>query len=311
MRTRSWLSIMVLALVSGAVRAQQDPMYTMYMWNTLSVNPGYAGSADLFTITGLARQQWVGLDGAPSTQTLTAHTPLPIQSLGLGLSVVHDKVGPVNNTLLFGDFAYRIKMNQRGARLAFGLKAGVDLFQVGLSGLQNIDSNDPLFGQDLKAKTKPNFGFGLYYWGKKGYIGLSAPKLIEYDRYQLNTATDVLNVLRQQRHYFLIAGYVFSLGRDVKFRPSILVKAVQGAPIEGDLTAMFLLREKLWLGAAYRSGDSMSALIAYQISDQFKVGYAHDFTMTALRSYHNGTHELMLSYDLRFNKEKTLSPRYF
>ncbi|MBK9760424.1 MAG: type IX secretion system membrane protein PorP/SprF [Flavobacteriales bacterium] len=310
MRPYRCLPILLALLLVGSASAQQDPMYTMYMWNTLSVNPGYAGSADLFTVTGLARQQWVGLDGAPSTQTLTAHTPLRMESLGVGLSVVHDKVGPVNNTLAFADIAYRIRVNER-ARLAFGLKAGVDLFQVNLGGIQNVDANDPLFGQDLQAKAKPNFGFGMYYWTKKGYIGLSAPKLIEHDRIEVDGATDVVSAIRQQRHYFLIAGYVFDLGRDVKFRPSVLVKAVEGAPIQLDVSAMFLLREKFWLGVAHRSGDSFSALIAYQINDQFKVGYAYDFSTTALRSYHSGSHELMLSYDLRFNKEKTLSPRYF
>jgi type IX secretion system PorP/SprF family membrane protein len=310
MRT-SYLKTIAAALVlSGTAQAQQDPMYTMYMWNTLSVNPGYAGSADLLTITGLARQQWVGLDGAPSTQTLTAHTPLPNEKLGLGLSVVHDQVGPVNNTVAFADFAYRIKVNEK-ARLAFGLKAGVDIMQLRLANLQNVDGNDPMFGQDVTAKARPNFGFGMYYWTRKGYIGLSAPKLLEHDRFDVQSSGDVLGALRQRRHYFLIAGYVFKLGEDVKFRPSVLAKAVEGAPLEGDISAMFLLREKLWLGAAYRTGDSMNAILAYQVTDQFKIGYAHDFTLTELRSYHSGTHELMLSYDLRFNKDRTLSPRYF
>ena len=309
MRIHRW-SPLLLFFVAIMARAQQDPMYTMYMWNTLAVNPGYAGSADLFTVTGLARQQWVGLAGAPSTQTLTAHTPLPMESLGVGLSLVHDQVGPVNNTLASVDVAYRIRLTDR-SRLAFGLKAGVDLMQLKLGGLQNVDANDPLFGADINAKAKPNFGFGLYYWNAKGYLGLSAPKLLEHERFETDAATTVVSAVRQRRHYFLIGGYVFDLGPDVKFRPSFLVKAVEGAPISLDLSAMFLLREKLWLGAAYRNQDAFSALIAYQISDQFKVGYAHDFTTTELRSYHSGTHELMLSYDLRFNKEKTLSPRYF
>jgi len=235
---------------------------------------------------------------------------LPMESLGVGLSLVHDQVGPVNNTLASVDVAYRIRLTDR-SRLAFGLKAGVDLMQLKLGGLQNVDANDPLFGADINAKAKPNFGFGLYYWNAKGYLGLSAPKLLEHERFETDAATTVVSAVRQRRHYFLIGGYVFDLGPDVKFRPSFLVKAVEGAPISLDLSAMFLLREKLWLGAAYRNQDAFSALIAYQISDQFKVGYAHDFTTTELRSYHSGTHELMLSYDLRFNKEKTLSPRYF
>ena len=309
MRIHRWSPILLM-FVAHMASAQQDPMYTMYMWNTLAVNPGYAGSADLFTVTGLARQQWVGLSGAPSTQTLTAHTPLPMESLGVGLSVVHDQVGPVNNSLAFADIAYRIRVTEK-SRLAFGLKAGMDLMQLKLGSVQNVDVNDPLFGQNITSKARPNFGFGLYYWNAKGYIGLSVPKLLEHERFETDAANTVVSAVRQRRHYFLIGGYVFDLGRDVKFRPSFLLKAVEGAPISLDLSAMFLLREKLWLGGAYRDQDAFSALIAYQINDQFKVGYAHDFTTTALRSYHSGTHELMLSYDLRFNKEKTLSPRYF
>lgn len=290
--------------------AQQDPMYTMYMWNTLSVNPGYAGSADLFTVTGLMRQQWVGLDGAPSTQTLTAHTPLNEPSLGVGLSVVHDQVGPVNNTLVFADVAYRLHVTE-SSRLAFGLKVGIDMFQADLTGLQNVDVNDQLFQQNVSSSTKANFGFGLYYWNEKGYIGLSAPKLIEQERLSVDGVAETVSAIEQRRHYFLIAGYVFSLSRDVKFRPSTLIKAVEGAPLQIDLSALFLLREKLWLGAAYRAGDSMDAILAYQITDQLKAGYAYDFGLSELQDHHGGSHELMLSYDLRFNKEKTLSPRYF
>jgi type IX secretion system PorP/SprF family membrane protein len=290
--------------------AQQDPMYTMYMWNTSSVNPGYAGSADLFTVTGLMRQQWVGLDGAPNTQTLTAHTPLKEPSLGVGLSVVHDQVGPVNNTLIFADVAYRMQVTE-SARLAFGLKAGIDMFQADLTGLQNVDANDQLFQQNVSSSTKPNFGFGLYYWSRKGYLGLSAPKLIEHDRLSVDGTAGTVDAVQQRRHYFLIAGYVFTLSRDVKLRPSTLIKVVEGAPLQIDLSALFLLREKLWLGAAYRSGDSMDAIIAYQITDQLKAGYAYDLGLSELKGHHGGSHELMLSYDLRFNQEKTLSPRYF
>lgn len=304
------LALAALLLLTQAARAQQDPMYTMYFWNTMAVNPGYAGSADLFTVSALARQQWVGLDGAPSTQTLTLHSPLPNQSLAVGLSAVHDKVGPVDNTIVYGDFAYRIRVSEN-ARLAFGLKAGVDMMQVQLSSLQNVDASDPLFAQDLANKAKPNFGFGLFYFTSKGYFGLSAPKLIEQERLQVQGNTDVITGITQRRHYFLIAGYVFDLGRSVKFRPSTLVKAVEGAPLSIDLTAMFLLNERLWLGAAYRHEASMSAIAAYNITDQLRAGYAYDFTTGELRTQQSGSHEIMLSYDLRFNKDKTLSPRYF
>ncbi|MFZ1686227.1 MAG: type IX secretion system membrane protein PorP/SprF [Flavobacteriales bacterium] len=300
-------SVLMASLVT---RAQQDPMYTMYMWNSLSVNPGYAGSSDLLTITGLARQQWVGLDGAPKTQTLTLHSPLHNNSLGVGFTAVHDEVGPINNTLLFADFAYRIRVTQN-ARLAFGLKAGVDLFHADLASVPGTDANDPLFQQNISSSTKPNFGFGVYYWSPKGYLGIGAPKLVQHDMLGVDDGTVTVNAITQKRHYFLSGGYVFTLSPAVKFRPSFLVKAVDGAPLNIDLTANFLLAERLWLGVAYRNEDSMSGIVAYNITEQFRAGYAYDFTLTALRSEQSGTHELMLQYDLRFNKEKALSPRYF
>ncbi|MEO8066576.1 MAG: type IX secretion system membrane protein PorP/SprF [Flavobacteriales bacterium] len=307
---RSFILVAAVLFGGSFASAQQDPMYTMYMWNTLSVNPAYAGSSDLLTITGLARQQWVGLDGAPSTQTLTLHSPLPQNALGVGLSVVHDEVGPINNTLLFADLAYRIHVTQN-ARLAFGLKAGVDLFHADLASVPGTDASDPLFQQNVSSSAKPNFGFGVYYWSAKGYLGISAPKLIQHDLLDVDNGTTTVNAITQKRHWFVIGGYVFTLSPAVKFRPSFLVKAVDGAPLSIDITANFLLAERLWLGIAYRNEDSISGIVAYNITEQFRAGYAYDFTLTALRSQQGGTHELMLQYDFRFNKEKTLSPRYF
>lgn len=296
------------ALLTAAY-AQQDPMYTQYMWNTLSVNPAYAGSADLFTASALMRKQWVGLEGAPTTQTLSAHSPLPTKSLGLGLSVVNDRVGPVRNTQVFTDLAYRIRINRK-ARLAFGIKAGVELFQADLQGLQNVDTDDPYLQRNIAGKARPNFGFGAYYWGAKGYIGLSAPKLLRNTWLRSDDGIG-LTALEQQRHFFLIAGHVLDLGPDVKLRPSVLLKVVQGAPAQVDLSALLLLRERFWIGGAYRLGDSMDAIVAYQVTDQLRVGYAYDLTLTRLRTYHSGSHELMLTYDLRFDKNRMMSPRYF
>ena len=282
------LILIAAVLMAGiAARAQQDPMYTMYMWNTLSVNPGYAGSSDLFTITGLARQQWVGLDGAPKTQTLTLHSPLRNNALGVGFTAVHDEVGPINNTLLFADFAYRVRVTE-GARLAFGLKAGVDLFSADLASVPGTDASDPLFQQNIGSSTKPNFGFGVYYWSKKGYLGISAPKLLQHDLLGVDVGTVTVNAITQKRHYFVTGGYVFTLSPAVKFRPSFLVKAVDGAPLSLDLTANFLLAERLWLGVAYRNEDSMSGIIAYNITEQLRAGYAYDFTLTPLKTQQSG-----------------------
>jgi type IX secretion system PorP/SprF family membrane protein len=304
------LSALAGGLLTLSAMAQQDPMYTMYMWNTMAVNPGYAGSAGMMTVSALARQQWTGLQGAPSTQTFVVHTPLKDPSMGIGMSIVNDKIGPVHNTGMYADFAYRIKTTKR-ARLAFGLKAGADLYQADLTGVENRNVDDPSFSQNVTGKIRPNFGFGLYYWSKMGYVGLSTPKLLQNDLVSGNSDIDKLLYGRVKRHYFLIAGYVFKVNRDIKFKPSMMLKAVEGAPLSTDITASFLFVEKFWVGAAYRYWDGFSAILSMQITDQLRAGYAYDLTTTSLGAYTGGSHEFMVNYDLFFNKEKLRSPRYF
>lgn len=296
-----------LAVVQEGV-AQQDPMYTHYMFNTLSVNSGYAGSREALSINVLTRHQWVGYGGGPSTQTLAIHGPLKSHKLALGGTLVHDQLGPTKQTGFFGDFVYRLKLS-RTSRLAFGLKGGFNLLQADLVGLQTVDGNDLLLQQNIKGLMLPNFGFGVYYHGPRFYLGAAAPKLLEN---QLAKNAAVLQVGEEQRHYFFIGGAVIDLSRNLKFRPSFLTKMVYGAPIEFDLSGLFLIDERLWLGPAFRNGDSFSALIQFEIDPQWSIGYAHDFTFTGLRRYHNGTHEIMLRFDmLRKSKHKIRSPRFF
>ena len=291
--------------------AQQDPLYTMYMWNTLSVNPGYAGSADRLSLTALSRLQWAGIEGAPRTQSLVISTPLKNQHLGIGLSVNHDKAGPITNTGLYGDFAYRMHLTSE-TRLALGLKAGVNMLQGNFRDLANTDPTDPNFQQNISNKISPNFGFGAYLYNPKGYIGLAAPKLFEGGQ-QLARGDDpgVVGFFKEQRHYFLVAGYVFDIDKGIKYRPSILIKAVQGAPIALDLTNMFLFAEKFWAGLSYRHNESIDAIVSYQFSNQLRAGYAYDFAISGLQGYQGGSHEVMVTYDLKFIKHMVLSPRYF
>lgn len=302
-------SLMVIGLATRLlVSAQQDPQYTMYLWNTLAVNPGYAGSADVLTATAMSRQQWLGLEGAPSTQSLVLHAPLPQRSLGAGLSVVHDKAGPATTTSITGDIAYRLRTGPH-SRLAFGVKGGVDLFQADLTRLQNVSPDDPMFQQNIRNSTRPNVGFGLYHWSRNAFFGLSLPRLLQQD---FATAGPSLGTaLYGRRHYFLIAGCILPLGYDLKLKPSIMVKAVEGAPLAADITAHLIFLDKLWVGASYRMGDSMGALVCYQISDRLRAGYAHDLTLSGLRDQHSGSHELMIGFDLKTNKDMVLSPRYF
>jgi type IX secretion system PorP/SprF family membrane protein len=304
-RTRSFFVVLLMALGLGAA-AQQDPMYNQYMFNTLAFNPAYAGSADVFTVMALSRHQWVGFEGAPTTQTLLAHTPLKAQNLAVGFTAITDKIGPSRQTSVYGDFAYRIRTSEE-TQLSFGLKAGLNMLQADIASLSTVEV-DPA-NVNIQGQLLPNFGFGLFWHSETYYLGLSAPKLLENDIGVASTA--VLATASERRHYFLIGGYVFDIDRDLKFKPSFMLRTVAGAPLSLDLNANFLLYERIWFGALYRVGNAFGLMGQYQINDQFRAGYAFDLTTTRIGAYNAGTHEIMLSYDLRFIQGRTISPRYF
>ena len=293
-----------LAMLTGPMaRAQQDPMYSQYMFNTLAFNPAYAGSADVFTAMALSRHQWVGFAGAPSTQTLALHSPLPGQTLSLGGTLVHDVTGPAKQSSVFADAAYRIRTGP-DTRLAFGLKAGINFFQADIASLSTVES-DPV-NANISGKVLPNVGFGVFWHSPTYYVGLSAPKLLENT---IGTDGGVVTN-REFRHYFLMGGYVMDVNRDLKFKPSVLMRVVQGAPLSLDINANFLLRDKVWFGGMYRVGNGLGFMAQYRFNEQLRAGYAFDLT-TRIAAYNAGTHEIMVSYDLRFTQGRTISPRYF
>lgn len=301
------IALLLAACLAGrSLHAQQDPLYGQYMFNTLAFNPAYAGSGDVFTVMALSRHQWVGFEGAPTTQTFLAHTPLKLESLALGLSAINDRIGPARQTSAYMDLAYRIRTGGN-SRLAFGLKGGLNLYQADLASLTTVEV-DPA-NVNLQSQMLPNFGFGLFWHSSRHYIGLSAPKLLENELDAVNGS--VLVSASEARHYFLIGGYVTELSRGIKFKPSFMFRVVEGAPFSLDLNANFLFRERIWLGAMYRFGNAFGLMGQYQVNDQLRAGYAFDLTTTAIGAYNAGTHEVMLSYDLRFLRARTISPRYF
>jgi type IX secretion system PorP/SprF family membrane protein len=307
LRSITALLLMTIALVGGRpCMAQQDPMFSQYMFNTLAFNPAYAGSADVFTTMLLSRHQWVGFEGAPSTQTLSLHSPLPLNGLAMGGNVVHDRTGPASQTGAFLDLAYRIRTGST-SRLSFGLQGGMNLYQADIASLTSVDP-DPA-SVSISGRMLPNFGFGLYWHGPRHYIGVSAPKLLENDLMDATSGT--VTVSTESRHYFLIAGMVFDMGRDLKFKPSVMARSVEGAPLSIDINANFLLRERIWFGAMLRPGAGFGVMTQLQVTDQFRAGYAFDAATTGIGRYNAGTHELMIGYDLRFSKGRTVSPRYF
>ncbi len=297
--------------------AQQDAQYTQYMYNTISVNPAYAGSRGVMSILGLHRSQWVGLDGAPRTQTLSLNTPLgEKERLGLGLSVIHDEIGPTSETYIDIDFSYTIPLSEQ-AKLSFGLKAGGHLLNIDFQRLSQFNNNDALFETNIDNKFSPNVGIGAYYHTDKFYLGLSAPNLLETDHFDKSTTSSDSNAssfLAEERvNYYLISGYVFNISDDVKFKPAVLTKLVFGTPLQVDVSANFLLYDKLTLGAAYRWSAAVSGNIGFQLSDAMMIGFAYDRETTELgnTTFNDGSYEVFLRFELFKKYNRMLTPRFF
>ena len=297
---------LIFVSLAGLSWSQQDPMFTHYMYNTLWLNPAYAGTREAMTITGIHRSQWVGFDGAPIDQSLTIHTPILNGKMGLGLSVINDKIGPVKSTIIAVDVAYHIRLTKK-SKLGLGIKGLVDIYSNTISTLKINNETDPSFGQNFN-KTMPNAGAGIYYYRERFYVGVSTPQLLQ------NTLNgSLVSASQEQRHYYVIMGAVIPMTKNLKFKPTGFVKATAGAPIQGDITASFLMYDKFSLGAMYRSGDGLGALIGFQFTDQFTVGYSYDYSMAnTTGKYNSGSHEVMLRYDLIYKSTRKIkSLRYF
>jgi len=305
------LIVLLGLIITVGAYAQQDAMFTHYMYNTLSVNPAYVGSRDALTITGLNRNQWVGFDGAPVTQTLTAHTPLGSRNVGLGFSVIQDKIGPVKSTSVYADVAVRVQLTRK-SNLAFGIKGGFNFFSADLPSLQLDQQNDMSFSQRIENRPMPNFGAGLYYSRERFYAGISTPKLLE-NKYFEGTSLENFSVAKEQGHYYFITGGMLPLSPMVDFKPSAMVKMTVGAPIILDVTALFEFNKKFLAGAMYRTGDAFGVLCGLNITEQMLIGYSYDFSTTnRTLKYNQGSHEIVIRYDLIFsNAHRIKSPRYF
>lgn len=285
--------------------AQQDAQFTQYMFNTISVNPAYAGSRGALSIFGLYRTQWIGLDGAPETSTFSINTPINNSKLGLGVSLVNDKIGPTNENTLSADLSYSIPTSEK-FKLSFGIKATANLFNLDVTKLSFEDQDDPQF-QGLDNKFTPNVGAGVYWHSDKAYFGLSVPNFIETDRYDDNDTA----IFKDKINYYFMAGYVFDLNYDIKFKPALLTKMVQGAPLQVDVSGNFMFYEKFTLGMAYRWSASVSAMVGFQVSDGLYIGYGYDHETTNLRKYNSGSHEIFLRFEFFNNYSKMTSPRFF
>lgn len=306
-KIRILVVVFTLGIGMLSLSAQQDAQYTQYMYNTVSVNPGYAGSRGHLSIAALYRNQWLGLDGAPETQTLNLHTPLGYRGVGLGLSVVNDKIGPTSETYFDIDFSYTIQTSL-DAKLSFGLKASAHMINIRYSELDEFFLDDQLTQGDLN-KFSPNIGAGVYYHTQRFYTGLSVPRLLEtthFDESSLSTASEQMN-------WYFITGYVWELNPFLKFKPTLLMKAIQGAPLQADISANFMFNEKFIGGLAYRWDAAFSGLVGFRLSDEIFIGLAYDREITDLgaTTFNDGSFEVIFRYDFIKNLGNLKSPRFF
>jgi type IX secretion system PorP/SprF family membrane protein len=302
--------IIILAALSGiSAKAQQDPMISQYMFNGLFLNPAYAGSHQYYTSTLLHRTQWVNFSGAPRTLLFAVDGALPVKSenMGIGLIVANDRIGATEQTDIFANYAYQVKLSK--GKLAFGLKAGVSNYVFKSANLTIWDDNDEVF-TGRRTAWLPKFGFGMYYYSDNWYAGFSIPTLLAYDAHH-DFSFDVNEGTFVNRHYYVYGGYIFKVNDNFKLKPSALVKYLPAAPVEADINLNLLYKDHFWIGASYRSMDAVVFMVEYQTNSRFRVGYAFDLTTSKLRKYSAGTHEIMIGYDFGKDLTKVKTTRYF
>ncbi|MHA7942329.1 PorP/SprF family type IX secretion system membrane protein [Formosa sp. 3Alg 14/1] len=302
------ISVLVLLLslffMTPKLHAQQDSQYTQYMYNTVSINPAYAGSRESLSMLGIYRNQWVGLDGAPETLNFSAHSPIGIKGVGIGVGFLSDKIGPTSEDLLSVDFSYTINLANE-LKLAFGIKGGISMWNLDPTKLNIHNQNDVTL--DQQSHNSPIVGTGLYLYSDKWYVGLSTPNFLEtthYDDIQASTFTE-------RAHLYLIGGYVFKMNSGLKLKPAFLVKSVTGSPLALDLSLNALINNGLTVGFSYRLDAAVSVLAGFQLTDTIMIGYAYDYDTTELGNYNDGSHEILLRFELGTRRSGIVNPRFF
>lgn len=302
---RKFLLVILITFCTNSLLGQQQPQYTQYMYNTMSINPGYTGTNGRLEAILLHRSQWIGIDGAPVTQSLGVHGKLG-EYTGLGLSVINDKIGPQSQQYFNGNFAYHIKMSEKTI-LSLGINAGFNLLNIDWSKGTYRSQTDNAFNENLNNNTRLIIGTGGFLYGENWYLGLSIPNFIITESYD-----DIKeSIIRRKTHYYLQGGYVFDLSPSLKFKPAFLAKLVEGAPVTYDASANFMINEKFVIGAGYRFTDAFSALAGFQITNSIFVGYAYDHSITDLQKYNDGSHEIILKFNLNDKAKLARSPRFF
>lgn len=301
-----------LVLASFISLAQQEIMYSQYMFNGQVINPAVSGVKGHASLTFLHRKQWLNFEGAPITQSFTLNGPVLGKNVGLGLMVENDKVGVTNRLNIFGSYAYHLNFGF-GKKLSAGIQGGVSNYSSVFSDPSRFrvwNAEDPVFASDRKV-TLPNFGFGLYYHhSDRFYSGISIPRLLDYRKGPIYSE-NLKDIPKEQRHYYLTSGYTLKAGNNFKITPSFLVKYVQAAPIQGDFNLSLLFSETLTIGGSYRTGDAIAGMIGLQLNNRLRFGYAYDMTVSNLKNYSSDTHEILVGYDFFKEVIKMKTPRFF
>ncbi len=312
-RTRVIATAAMLLIVVSSSKAQFDYLFTQYMFNETFINPAYAGSREAMNATIAHRQQWVNFPGRPITTSFAIHGPLMGNKMGLGLSVLNEKIGVLNQNLIYLNYAYRIKTGEKST-LALGLMGGIHNQVNRFTDLKtnNDGTIDSQFANS-PSTIAPNFGTGLYSNNRTFFAGLSIPRMInDQVTFATNGAVKVSTKIEPQKFtYYLTAGNIFTLNSNLKLKAQGMIKAVQNAPVQFDINANFLIKEKVWAGLSYRSGSAVSAILGLQISPQFLASYAFDYSLSSIQKYSQGSHEIVLNYLFSFKGKKVVTPRYF
>ncbi len=307
------VGLMAFLLCMNFAKAQYDALFTNYMFNEMFINPAYAGSNGAMNATILHRQQWVNFSGRPVTTSFSLHGPIINDKMGVGISVLNERIGVLQRNLIYGDYAYRIKVQDKGT-LALGLMAGVDMQINRFSELKVNDNgiSDPQLSTNSPNIVAPNMGTGVYYHTKSFYGGFSIPRLIDNQvSFNSGGAVKTSKVQFKKFTYYFTAGNMFTINDELKLRANAMVKYVAAAPLQLDLGANLLIKDIIWTGLSFRTGSAISLLLGYQVNSQFLVNYSYDYGVNQIQKYSQGSHEFVMSYLFAYKGKKVVTPRYF
>jgi type IX secretion system PorP/SprF family membrane protein len=304
------LFVALLQIVSESI-AQYDPLFSQYMFNELYINPAYAGSKDALSVTLFNRAQWTGFNGAPNAANINIHTPISQNKMGIGLNLIHDKIGVSKRGSILASYAYRIPL--KNGYFSLGLQAGIVSVTEKYADLNPNNANDPEFAANAINLIAPNFGFGAYYYNQKFYAGISIPRMVQ-NKINFDEGKAILQnnkVSFENFHYFITTGCILKISEGLKLKPQLMTKLVKNAPTQIDVNLNALLFEKLWLGGGYRTSADLNAMVGFQFSPQFLASYSYDYSTSALKKFNSGSHEFGVNYIFSYNKKKIVTARYF